>query len=84
MTEYGYIPLWVLVNVLSFGKITTFYRLMKDKDKVVVAKNSEFCMTNYINIWIFAVWPVINAHTMRDSLISSLEVVYTITHNNNN
>ena len=24
MSEYGYIPLWVLVNVLTFGKITTW------------------------------------------------------------
>ena len=38
MSEYGYIPLWVLVNVLTFGKITTFYKLMKLADKVTVAK----------------------------------------------
>lgn len=38
MTEYGYIPLWVLVNVLTFGKITMFYKLMKSKDKVVIAR----------------------------------------------
>lgn len=38
MSEYGYIPFWVLVNVLSFGKITTFYRLMKPADKTIVAK----------------------------------------------
>lgn len=25
MTEHGYIPLWVLVNVLTFGKIENFY-----------------------------------------------------------
>ena len=38
MSEYGYIPLWVLVNVLTFGKITTFYKLMKPADKVKIAK----------------------------------------------
>ena len=38
MSEYGYIPLWVLVNVLTFGKITTFYKLMKPADKMAVAK----------------------------------------------
>ena len=38
MSEYGYIPLWVLVNVLTFGKITTFYKLMKPADKMTVAK----------------------------------------------
>ena len=26
MTEHGYIPLWVLVNVLTFGKIEKFLR----------------------------------------------------------
>ena len=26
MTEHGYIPLWVLVNVLIFGKIENFYK----------------------------------------------------------
>lgn len=38
MSEYSYIPFWVLVNVLTFGKITTFYRLMKRKDQITVAK----------------------------------------------
>lgn len=38
MSKYGYIPLWVLVNVLTLGKITTFYKLMKPSDKTVVAK----------------------------------------------
>lgn len=39
MSEYGYIPLWVLVNVLTFGKITMFYKLMKPEDKAHVAKS---------------------------------------------
>lgn len=38
MSEYGYIPLWVLVNVLTFGKITMFYKLMKPNDKMAVAR----------------------------------------------
>lgn len=38
MTEHGYIPLWVLVNVLTFGKITKFYYNMKDVDQVTVAR----------------------------------------------
>lgn len=38
MTEHGYIPLWVLVNVLTFGKIENFYKNMKPADKTVVAK----------------------------------------------
>lgn len=38
MTEHGYIPLWVLVNVLTFGKITNFYFYMKSEDKQKVAR----------------------------------------------
>ncbi len=38
MTEHGYIPLWVLVNVLTFGKIEYFYKNMKPADKIIVAK----------------------------------------------
>ena len=38
MTEYGYIPLWVLVNVLTFGKITMFYQLLKPADKISVSR----------------------------------------------
>ena len=38
MTEYGYIPLWVLVNILTIGKITLFYKLMKPADKIAIAK----------------------------------------------
>lgn len=38
MTEHGYIPLWVLVNVLTFGKIENFYKNMKPADKTVVAR----------------------------------------------
>lgn len=29
---YNYIPLWVLVRVLSFGKVSKFYSFMKDKE----------------------------------------------------
>lgn len=38
MTEHGYIPMWVLVNVLTFGKIENFYKNMKPTDKTTVAR----------------------------------------------
>ena len=38
MTDHGYIPLWVLVNVLTFGKITNFFANMKPADKTTVAR----------------------------------------------
>ena len=41
MTEYGYIPLWVLVNVLTFGKIEYFYKNMKSTDKTTDRKSTR-------------------------------------------
>lgn len=38
MTTHGYIPLWVLVNVLTFGKVTTFFLNMKEPDKIEISK----------------------------------------------
>lgn len=38
MQNYGYIPLWVLVNVLSFGTISRFFSLMKLKERQNVGK----------------------------------------------
>lgn len=38
MTEHGYIPLWVLVNVLTFGKIENFYKNMKPTDQALVSR----------------------------------------------
>ena len=33
MLEYGYIPLWVLVNTLTLGTISTFYSNLKQQDQ---------------------------------------------------
>lgn len=38
MLEYGYVPLWVLMNVLSFGTVSKFYRYMKQPDKQQISK----------------------------------------------
>lgn len=38
MTKHGYIPFWVLVNILTFGKITLFYSNLKDADKQSISK----------------------------------------------
>jgi abortive infection bacteriophage resistance protein len=39
MLEYGYIPLWVLVNTLTLGTISKFYAAMKQRDQNNVGKN---------------------------------------------
>lgn len=35
---YGYVPLWVLVNVMTFGNLTSFYAVMQYREKLEVAK----------------------------------------------
>lgn len=31
--DYGYIPPWVLVNIITFGTLSKFYRLLKQRDQ---------------------------------------------------
>lgn len=38
MLTYGYVPLWVLINVLTLGNISRFYSLMKQPNKQEIAK----------------------------------------------
>lgn len=38
MKEKGYVPLWVVVNILSFGDISKFYSNMKPSDRASVSK----------------------------------------------
>lgn len=37
MYNYGYIPMWVLVKVLSFGIVCELYTILKEDDKVEIA-----------------------------------------------
>ncbi len=37
MSNYGYIPLWVLVKVLSFGMINELYNILKSNDQTEIA-----------------------------------------------
>ena len=38
MSTYGYVPLWVLVNILTLGEMSYFYANMKMHDKNEVAR----------------------------------------------
>lgn len=38
MLEYGYVPMWVLVNALTLGTISTFYSHLKQKDQNDIGK----------------------------------------------
>ena len=33
LDTYNYIPLWVLIRILSFGKVSKFYSIMQPKEK---------------------------------------------------
>lgn len=51
--QYGFIPLWVLVNILSFGDICNFYRLMKQKERITLSMEfniAEFDLSSLLNI----------------------------------
>lgn len=37
ISKYGYIPLWILVKVLSFGLINELYGILKEEDKKDIA-----------------------------------------------
>ena len=43
LKNYGYIPLWILVKVLSFGMVCELYSIMTNEDKLEVS--STFNMT---------------------------------------
>lgn len=37
MSNYGYVPLWILVKVLSFGIVSEMYSILKDEDQIAIA-----------------------------------------------
>jgi abortive infection bacteriophage resistance protein len=39
MEKYGYVPLWVLSKVMTFGKINSFYACMLKEEKEAVARS---------------------------------------------
>jgi len=38
LSKYGYVPLWVMNNILTFGTVSKFYSLMLQKERQEVAK----------------------------------------------
>ena len=39
MYNYGYVPLWIFVKVLSFGIVSEMYSILKIEDRIEIAKN---------------------------------------------
>lgn len=52
ISNYGYIPMWILVKVLSFGLISELYGILKTEDQVTV---SEFYDLNTETLGIYLV-----------------------------
>lgn len=53
INNYGYIPLWVLVKVLSFGIVSEMYSILKLEDRMAIAKIyniDEKSLINYLPI----------------------------------
>jgi len=50
MTNYGYVPLWVLVNILSLGRISRFYSLMRQPERQAVAKKYQVSDKNLVTM----------------------------------
>lgn len=51
--NYGYVPLWVLVKVLSFGLISEMYTILKPEDQLSIAEYYDFdieTLSNYLSI----------------------------------
>ena len=53
ISKYGYVPLWIMVKVLSFGIIGELYTILKPEDKATIARNYGIDMdelSNYLVI----------------------------------
>lgn len=47
MNNYGYIPLWVLVKVLSFGIISELYNILKPEDQLSISEYYNLDVENF-------------------------------------
>ena len=51
--EYGFVPLWVLFNAVTLGSVSKFYNLIKDSEKVKIARQlkvSKDSLQQYIKV----------------------------------
>ena len=49
LTNYGYIPLWVLVKVLSFGIVSELYSVLKKEDRKAICDYYDIDSGEYAN-----------------------------------
>lgn len=73
VVKHGYVPLWVLVNTISFSRLCTFYQLMKQSERVEVSKHWDIMekdLSSYIEVLAFS---EICAHMMIEHLIQNVK-----------
>lgn len=52
VVEYGYVPMWVLVNAIPLNRLASFYKLMNQRERVEVSKYWDILenqLRQYIN-----------------------------------
>ena len=49
ISNYGYVPFWVVVKVLSFGLISELYTVMKPEDQKEIAENYGIVVSSLID-----------------------------------
>lgn len=53
LDNYGYVPLWIMVKVLSFGIVAEYYSILKPADQIAIAdfyNMSTFELSDYLLI----------------------------------
>ena len=48
MDKYGYIPLWIVVKILSFGIVGEFYQILKYEDQKSIAEDFKISSDNLL------------------------------------
>lgn len=48
MSNYGFVPLWIAVKVLSFGIVSELYSILKKEDQETIAKDFQIDKNNLI------------------------------------
>lgn len=84
ITEYGYVPLWVLVNVLTFGNISKLYGVLKLQDRQAIAKElglQENVLKSYLKL--MSIFRNICAHDERlyNTKLKGTEIISSSIHN---
>lgn len=51
ITNYGYIPMWIVVKVLSFGIVTELFNIMKPEDQKDISNYYKIDVSNLTVYW---------------------------------